>query len=153
MTLDTDGFSEDDFFYDGGDWVNDIHEMYTDFGLSAVDGFTSQQLNDYLKFRISLLAEETKETQDAFAAQDPEGIVDGLIDACVIAIGTLEVFGVDAYEAWDRVHAANSAKEVGIKPGRPNPFGLPDLVKPEGWTGPSHEDNHGILPKAFPKEI
>jgi hypothetical protein len=38
-------------------------------------------------------------------------------------------------------------KEVGIKPSRPNPLGLPDLIKPEGWTPPSHEGNHGLLSK------
>ncbi len=37
------------------------------------------------------------------------------------------------------------AKERGIKPGRPNPLGLPDLMKPEGWVAPSHEGNHGIM--------
>ena len=37
------------------------------------------------------------------------------------------------------------AKEVGVKEERPNPLGLPDLVKPEGWVNPSHSGNHGIL--------
>ena len=41
------------------------------------------------------------------------------------------------------------AKEPGVKPGRPNPFGLPDLIKPEGWQGPNHEDNHGNLANAL----
>ena len=36
---------------------------------------------------------------------------------------------VDAYTAWDRVHAANMTKQVGVKPSRPNPLGLPDLTK------------------------
>ncbi len=37
------------------------------------------------------------------------------------------------------------AKERGIKPERPNPLGLPDLIKPAGWVAPSHADNHGLL--------
>ena len=37
------------------------------------------------------------------------------------------------------------AKQVGVKPGRPNPLGLPDLMKPEDWKAPSHEGNHGKL--------
>jgi hypothetical protein len=41
------------------------------------------------------------------------------------------------------------AKEPGVKPGRPNRFGLPDLLKPAGWTPPSHEGNHGNLEKAL----
>ena len=36
-------------------------------------------------------------------------------------------------------------KEPGIKEGRPNPLGLPDLKKPEGWTAPEHTTNHGKL--------
>jgi hypothetical protein len=37
------------------------------------------------------------------------------------------------------------SKEVGVKKERPNPLGLPDLVKPEGWINPSHSGNHGLL--------
>ena len=76
-------------------------------------------------------------------------MVDGIIDLCVFAIGTLDVFGVDANEAWDRVYKANMSKSPGVKPGRPNPFGLPDLLKPSGWQGPNHEDNHGNLANAL----
>jgi hypothetical protein len=39
------------------------------------------------------------------------------------------------------------AKEVGIKEGRPNPLGLPDLIKPAGWVAPDHADNTGLLEK------
>jgi predicted HAD superfamily Cof-like phosphohydrolase len=70
-------------------------------------------------------------------------MVDALIDVCVFAIGTLDLLGVDANKAWDSVYKANMNKNVGIKEGRPNPFGLPDLIKPEDWTPPSHEGNHG----------
>jgi len=34
-------------------------------------------------------------------------------------------------------------KRVGIKPERPNPLGLPDLIKPKGWKAPIHKTNHG----------
>jgi len=68
---------------------------------------------------------------------------------CVFAIGTLDVFGVDANAAWDKVYQANMAKNVGIKEGRPNKFGLPDLIKPAGWVAPSHTGNHGDLSKAL----
>ena len=81
--------------------------------------------------------------------EDPEEIVDGLIDICVFAIGTLDVFGVDANEAWNRIYEANMAKSPGVKEGRPNPFGLPDLIKPEGWESPNHEGNHGSLSDLF----
>ena len=96
-----------------------------------------------------MVREELDETCDAFESKDSEEIVDGLIDLCVFAIGTLDVFGVDANKAWDKIYEANMAKEPGVKPGRPNPFGLPDLIKPEGWQGPNHEDNHGNLANAL----
>ena len=37
-------------------------------------------------------------------------------------------------------------KIIGVKEERPNPLGLPDLTKPDDWTPPSHEDNHGNIP-------
>jgi len=105
-------------------------------------------MKNYLNFRLAMCKEELDETMDAIEAKDPEEIVDGLIDLCVFAIGTLDVFNVDANEAWDRVYEANMAKTPGVKEGRPNPFGLPDLIKPEGWTAPTHEANHGNFPDA-----
>jgi predicted HAD superfamily Cof-like phosphohydrolase len=93
--------------------------------------------------------EELDETVAAYAAKDSEEVVDGLIDLVVFALGTLDVFGVDAKAAWDKVYETNMAKSPGVKPGRPNKFGLPDLIKPEGWQAPSHEGNHGNLDKAL----
>jgi predicted HAD superfamily Cof-like phosphohydrolase len=85
----------------------------------------------------------------AAATDNAEEIVDALIDLCVVAIGTLDAYGVNSYKAWDEVHAANMNKEVGIKESRPNPLGLPDLIKPEGWTAPSHAGNHGLIAKIY----
>ena len=137
------------------DWVNDINEMHAKFGVhnwvdQELAGKTDwQRLNKFLQFRLDFLKEELNETCNAFDNKDSEEIVDGLIDLCVVAIGTLDAFGVDAYKAWDEIHNANMAKEPGIKESRPNPLGLPDLIKPEGWTGPSHEGNHGNIPDSF----
>ena len=133
------------------DWANDIAMMHHKFGVRQwfEENKSNKELMDkYLRFRLSMCKEELDETLDAIEAKDPEEIVDGLIDLCVFAIGTLDVFGVDANVAWDRVYEANMAKSPGVKEGRPNPFGLPDLIKPEGWTAPTHEDNHGNLSDA-----
>ena len=134
------------------DWSNDIAEMHRKFGVH--EWFDSNHVNKalmdkYLRFRLAMCKEELDETLAAIENKDPEEVVDGLIDLCVFAIGTLDVFGVDANEAWNKVHEANMAKSPGIKEGRPNPFGLPDLIKPEGWTAPSHNDNHGRLSDAL----
>ena len=134
------------------DWANDIYMMHNKFGVKEwfeANKDNKELMNKYLKFRLSMCKEELDETLAAVATKDPEEIVDGLIDLCVFAIGTLDVFGVDANKAWDAIYEANMAKSPGVKEGRPNPFGLPDLIKPEGWQGPSHEDNHGDLNNCF----
>ena len=125
-------------------WVRDMNNMHAKYGVHKWVKNNPDKLRKYLEFRINFLQEELDETQRAaFIYEDPEEIVDGLIDLCVVAIGTLDAFGVDANAAWDEVLKANMAKEVGVKPERPNPLGLPDLMKPEGWEPPSHEDNTG----------
>jgi|TARA_R100000030_G_scaffold39439_1_gene29512 predicted HAD superfamily Cof-like phosphohydrolase len=134
------------------DWAKDISDMHAKFGVN--DWFEKNKddkvkMQNYLLFRLGMVREELDETCDAFKQGDPEEIVDGLIDLCVFAIGTLDVFGVDANKAWDAVYKANISKEPGVKPGRPNPFGLPDLLKPEDWQAPSHEDNHGDFSNAL----
>ena len=129
------------------DWVKDISLMHRKYATNiAVRRMNKEKLKEYLKFRINFLYEELNETKLAFDNNDPEEIVDGLIDLCVVAIGTLDAFEVDAYKAWDAVLEANMNKIIGVKDGRPNPLGLPDLTKPDDWTPPSHEDNHGNIP-------
>lgn len=127
-------------------WVYDIEDMHTKYGVNKkVSEFDTEKLRQFLQFRVNFLEEELQELKDNM--NNPEEIVDALIDLCVVAIGTLDAFQINAGLAWDVVHDANMNKEVGIKPSRPNPLGLPDLIKPEGWTPPSHEGNHGLLSK------
>ncbi len=136
-------------------WFKDMQDMHKKYGVnkwmqaelqSDVDW---RKVNKFMEFRIKMMQEELDETKKAYQDKNEEEIVDGIIDLCVFAIGTLEVFGVDANKAWDEVYRANMSKEVGIKEGRPNPLGLPDLVKPEGWKGPNHEGNHGNITDSF----
>ena len=134
------------------DWAKDISLMHKRFGVNEwfdKNCEDKELMAKYLQFRLDMCQEEMTETLDAMKACDPEEIVDGLIDMCVFAIGTLDVFGVDANEAWNKVYYANMVKTVGIKEGRPNPMGLPDLIKPERWKAPSHEGNHGEFNKAL----
>lgn len=135
-------------------WHNDINDMHKKFGVHDwVKGELNKgdwsRLRKFIDFRLRFLQEELDETKNAVANADAPEVVDGLIDLCVVAIGTLDAFGVDAQKAWDEVHNANMAKERGIKESRPNPLGLPDLIKPEGWTGPNHDDNTGSITDAL----
>ena len=127
------------------DWVRDIAEMHQKYGVHEWIKNNPEKLEQLLHFRVAFLKEEFDETFKATGEKDAEEIVDGLIDLCVVAIGTLDLFGIDAHKAWQEVHSANMSKEVGVKESRPNPLGLPDLIKPEGWTAPSHTGNHGLL--------
>ena len=134
------------------DWVQDISNMHHKYGVHEWlrhAGSSKEMQRALLDFRLKFLREELEETAKAIEEGDPEEIVDGLIDLCVVAIGTLDCYGVNSRQAWDEVLRANMAKEPGVKESRPNPLGLPDLIKPEGWTAPSHEGNHGLLPNAF----
>ena len=130
------------------DWVRDISGMHRYYGVNEkVSEFDEEKLKQFLNFRISFLDEELNETKKAVREKNAEEIVDGLIDLCVVAIGTLDSMGIDSYTAWNKVLRANLSKEVGVKPERPNPLGLPDLIKPAGWKAPSHAGNHGLLSK------
>tara|TARA_R110002096_G_scaffold69149_1_gene166347 strand:- start:23158 stop:23556 length:399 start_codon:yes stop_codon:yes gene_type:complete len=129
------------------DWTADMATMHSKYGVREWIAANPDKLSEFLKFRMNFIIEELEETQKAIAENDPEEIVDGLIDLCVVALGTLDAFGVDAGKAWDQVHEANMAKNVGVKPTRPNKLGLPDLIKPEGWVAPDHTGNYGDLVK------
>ncbi len=136
-------------------WFHDMKVMHQKFGVNKWMQAEQQsdvefkRLNKFMQFRLAMMQEELDETKKAFEEKDAPEMVDGMIDLCVFAIGTLEVFGVDASKAWDEVYKANMSKEVGIKEGRPNPLGLPDLMKPDDWQGPVHEDNCGNISDSF----
>lgn len=137
------------------DWIADIAAMHTKFGVNPViRTLDREKLRTFLKFRIDFLQEELDEMREAlddpdFKKDRADETVDALIDLCVVAIGTLNAFDVDSYEAWNRVHSKNMEKNPGINANRPNPLGLPDLIKPPGWTPPTHADNVGLLSKVF----
>jgi len=126
-------------------WVQDIADMHRKFGVNdAVRKMDADKLKAFLEFRIRFLQEELDEMRNT---NDPEEVTDALIDLCVVAIGTMDALDINAHIAWDEVHRANMAKQVGVKASRPNPLGLPDLIKPEGWVAPSHTGNIGLLEK------
>lgn len=136
------------------DWVTDINDMHAKYGFhewmaEKVEAKDWATLKQFLKFRVAFLREELDEITTAIENDDAEEVIDGLIDLAVVDIGTLDIFGIDSRQAWDRVHVANMSKERGMKETRKNDFGAPDLIKPEGWTAPSHEGLHGIIGEMF----
>jgi predicted HAD superfamily Cof-like phosphohydrolase len=137
------------------DFVSEVCEMHDKYGFhdkirELTSNMNEQEIHQFrtnlLNFRLSFMEEEMKELETAVKEHSREGVVDSLIDLIVVAIGTLDLFNINVRMAWMRVMAANMEKKVGIKPTRPNPLGLPDLIKPRDWEGPDHWDNHGDLP-------
>lgn len=115
-------------------------------------GFDEKPLTtEQLRFRMELLREEFNETWTAFLNKDSEEWVDGHIDLLVIALGNLHLAGVDIDKAWGEVVRANMSKVRGVKAGRENSGGF-DVMKPEGWVGPNHQDNHGVLDEVLKTE-
>lgn len=134
------------------DYVEDMEIMHDKFGVRpVVEKLDNEKLKAFLEFRVGCLQEELDELKLAVKTGDKDGIVDAVIDLTVFAVGTLDLFDIDGPLAWKRVYDANMAKEVGIKEGRPNPYGLPDLIKKPGWVPPSHIDNVGLLDRIFPE--
>lgn len=123
---------------ESNDPIAQIERMNTKYGFDQIP-LTKEILN----FKLSCCIEELSETMNAANVNhDADGIVDGLVDLSVFAIGILYNAGVDVRKAFTKVMAANLQKERGTKPTRPNSGGV-DLVKPEGWQAPSHKDNLG----------
>ncbi len=136
------------------DVVGDLEDLHAKFGdkPALVAGMPPEVRAAYWRFRLDFLTEELREILEATDRGDADAAVDGLVDLVVVAIGTAHAFGVDFREAWRVVHLANMAKSPGENPTRPNPFGLPDLVKPPGWSAPRHDENVGVLSELFGRD-
>ena len=69
----------------------------------------------------------------------------GLYDRGTSLLQNLGSIDVNARQAWNEIYDANMSKEPGVKESRPNPLGLPDLIKKPDWKGPDHTGNHGLF--------
>lgn len=98
-----------------------------------------------LDFAINvLIREEMNELFDALERRDSEEIVDALGDIVWLCIKLMFQLRISPRKVFDEIGRANLSKERGVKPGRESSGGF-DVIKPEGWKGPDHSDNHGIL--------
>lgn len=105
--------------------------------------FMDEELNEYLVATTILLAELKK----ASDYKDPSRItalledqLDALVDLVYVAVGTAYLHGFDFNRAWFRVHLANMAKVRALNESDSKRESTWDVVKPEGWTAPSHTD-------------
>nr|CAI3971243.1 nucleotide pyrophosphohydrolase [Ochrobactrum phage ORM_20] len=130
-----------------------VHEMHEKFGFHEVaENMDNETFWKFIKFRVEKqIQEEVNELLEAIDNRDAEEVLDALIDIDVFQKGTVDfLVSKEAYlEGYSRVMDANLAKKTGIKPGRPNPWGFPDLIKPEGWVAPTHEGLYGEIETRF----
>ena len=127
-------------------WVEDISRMHEHYKMDdRFNEFDPDTRFKFLDFRARFIEEELNELKHAIETKNAHEIVDSLIDICFVAIGTLDANNVNAHHAWDEVLRANMNKHPGVKEGRPNPLGLPDLIKMSDWVPPDHSKNYGWL--------
>ncbi|QIG69705.1 putative NTP pyrophosphohydrolase protein [Rhizobium phage RHph_I46] len=96
-----------------------------------------EEVNEYLKAIEDYRYAEERDDKEAMIAAIQE-INDAIIDILVFTFGTatFTMTQDEVEKSYQTVMEANLKKERGIKPGRPNKWGLPDLLKPEGWVSP-----------------
>ena len=92
------------------------------------------------QFRFKFLHEELREYGDAVAEGNRANALDSLVDLVVVAIGTAYLHGFPFAEAWRRVMEANMAKVRATDESQSKRGSKLDIVKPEGWTPPNHDD-------------
>lgn len=140
---------------------NKIKQFHTKFGLVNNEGPTFLSPEES-KFRINAMAEELFEYIDAvfvdidlkslkynFSSKinihtfrvNPDGQeqLDALVDLCVFAMGTAERQGFNFDAAFDRVMAANLAKELAGNSENSKRGFARDLIKPPGWEAPNFD--------------
>lgn len=113
---------------------------------------------ELLEFRFKFLAEEMTEWKDSgdelleilsdekvhhgLVANRLEDQLDAMVDLIYVALGNVVLQGMAPVfiEAWRRVHEANM-KKVRAQSAEESKRGSTfDVVKPPGWTPPSHSD-------------
>jgi predicted HAD superfamily Cof-like phosphohydrolase len=137
------------------DPVADIEDFHRKFELTY-DGKPRSLPKDLLEFRHKFMLEEVDEYRSfAFeayaeaASGEPdvhhythclEYALDGLVDGVYVTLGTSYLHGFDFKEAWRRVHDANMKKVRALRVEDSKRSSTYDVVKPQGWTPPSHHD-------------
>lgn len=127
--------------------VEDIDDFIAKFGLAEayIEADGAVERNLVIRKRIAHLKEEIQEIEDAIdpanRARDTVALVDGLVDLVYIAIGTVQMMGLEFDDHWKAVHYANMSK-VRVHDPDTHKFGI---KKPEGWIGPEGEHKRLIV--------
>lgn len=121
-------------------YMLDVAMFHHKFGIDQPTVAT-QMHPDLADFRIGAMREEVDEYEEAYRRGDLEGQLDALGDMIYFAVGTALCSGFDLDEAWRRIQMKNMQKERALPDGSNSKrFSRFDVVKPEGWTPPRHDD-------------
>lgn len=119
--------------------VEDINDFIYKFGLDStiVEASSNEEKLQVVLKRIEHLAEELEEIKQSCGPSriDTVALVDGLVDLVYIAIGTVQMLGLNFDDHWKAVHYANMSK-VRVNDPETHKFGI---SKPAGWIGPEGE--------------
>jgi predicted HAD superfamily Cof-like phosphohydrolase len=113
--------------------VKAMHEKFN-IPLQQTPGLLDE---DTMDFRLKFLDEELNEIWSAWAQGDIEEIADGLIDLCIVALGTAAMMGLPFNDMFTEVHEANMRKVRVENPAESKRGHGFDLKKPAGWQGPN----------------
>ena len=139
--------------------MKDIAEFHTKFELTY-EGPTRALTGELGEFRRSFISEEYSEyvlharTLDVILQRPQDERehadvthhlneqLDALVDLVYVALGTAYLHGWNDkfIEAWTRVHEKNMAKVRAERASDSKRGTTFDVVKPPGWTPPSHTD-------------
>jgi len=103
--------------------------------MQACGQITDKRNQEQFDLYFRLIQEETKELEEANAAQDTVEILDALIDILVVTTGALHSLGVDADGAWKEVMRSNFDK-VDPRTGRVTKREDGKVLKPANWEPP-----------------
>ena len=102
--------------------------------MKACDQTVEAYNKDQYALYLSLIEEESRELDHAFANNDRVEQLDALIDILVVTIGAIHSGGFDAEGAWKEVMRSNFAK-IG-EDGKVRKREDGKVLKPVGWTAP-----------------
>lgn len=145
-----------------GQLFRDIVHFHNKFELAPVNDPEHKLPEDLTGFRLNFMLEELTEYAEAVGFQlyfmhggdfkfnkkpgnykvDAEKAFDGLIDLVYVALGTAFLHGFPFNDGWNRVQAANMAKEraVNADDARSTRKHSADIVKPASWVAPRLKD-------------